>query len=506
MEILMQDYRNDELDYSKLIGNFFLIIADNGKVKFLSDRIGQYGVYCCKKAGMVSSSFIALLTAAAKQGKLVIDRNIATETLLTGNVVGSRTIVDGIDRYFPYLKVNIPGMKPLHSWPTTIEVEDKKNSGFDDLINMQLVEFDDHFKAYDKVLSRYGTVSGLTGGLDSRLLYLLLKKRTDKISLFTNTYNPESLDSKCATQFAEAAGEKFKCFLSRKAESMDSTEYKEMITDGFFFWDGVCRVHHLWLEERKNRSYLKRVYGNYRMSFSGVAGEKYRNHDGLTSKFYGIDKWIKHELLFYSTGNIFTSKTAEDVFYEYYKQKVKDQLGERSTGNRISFNAIRFFYDTVYNTTNRTQRNNIENQLIFFLSPFVEPGSLAVPRSSLGRHMEFELDLIRKLGPGLKHCNLSYGFNLNEKPGLKVRLLPALKTNATISAFHSARNLLVKRNGTYFNRMLKSHPFLQGYRDRVENLKLPIDLKALSLNDSLSPMILQMGMFLSEMESCIEIS
>lgn len=499
LEFIHRHKLNGEFDPSMLMGNFLILFIAQGKITLCSDRIGQYSFYCHKESGVLSSSFLAAIRGASQRSKLRLSRSNTTEVLLTGNAFGSETMVEGITRYLPY---DSHSESLFETVPYGRAVEFSEEASLEG----QLRLLDRHFERYASLLDSKAVVSGLTGGLDSRLLYLLLRRHFQQVQTFTNTYDTASRECSCAAEFARMAAAPFKCFTPERPEEMETPVFREMLRDGFHFWDGVCRIHHLWLEKRKSRGFLREVYGGTTAGVSGVGGERFRIHDGLLSPSYAIDPWIDNEILFNVCGNALLKKDEAREFHRSFKDRVKRLSGASDGERRIDLKSIRSFYDIVYNTANRTLRSSIENQLVYFVSPFVEPGISAVDTDFLTSHRFFELELIRALGPDLADVMTSYGYSPGSPKPLRDRVLFMAKRRYLFSTFHSVRRFLRRNEGTLAERLLSKHPFLKEYLDRVEELELPLDLGRILSCDSLSPLVLQTGMFLAEMEDCLDLS
>lgn len=503
LQAMAGDYLCGNLDGSKFRGNFIVFFIDAQGIAYHADHVGQYNLYYEKDSGFCSSSFLAVATAVSNRaGRLALNRFAVLESLLTGNVIGPETLLESISRFVPSPCCGLPGMTPLLPRRTP---DDPVCFPLDrhDLPDLQLQRLREHFSFYESLFRVYGTSSGLTGGLDSRLLYLVAREFAGEVRLYFNTTNPFSRESRAVTGFAGAAGVKVDVLKTRTSLEIDTGEYKELVRKGFHLWDGACRLHHLWLEERKSADHLRRMFGDCGAGLSGVGGEKFRNHDALLSGSYSIRRWLENEVVFHNCRDIFNSAADRDSFLGRFREKVMLLLGGDPNSSRVPLESIRRYYDVLYNTSNRTFRHSIENQLAFSLCPFVEPDLSVSGFKRIGRHMEFQMALIRKLAPQLQSLPFSYGFGPGQPPALKTRLAPRLKTDRLLPVFHLVRHHVTVKNSDYCLRMTGKHGFLMEYVDRVRDLGLPIRLRELESNPILGPIVVELGMFLSEMESCI---
>lgn len=509
MQLLANDFVANNIDTMQLRGSYIIMFITADEIAYISDAIGQYSIYYHEKSGYVSSSFLSVLVAASSSvGKLRFDKNVAVETLLTGNILGTNTLIEGITRYTPYLSDTLPGMKKLMSPVMQNTTALKHKCNLDCISEMQVKRISDEMSMYQKLFTTYGVTLGLTGGLDSRLLYLALKSAGINVSIYHNTNNHLSCDCTTASSFARSAGEHLVVHLTKGPLDFPSDEYQELLNDAFFLWDGACRIHHTWLEEKKGRNHLNKVYSSSGTGVSGVGGERFRVHDAMLSNSYQFKQWIEKGVLFENTRNIFKNTTTKSEYIDWYNNKVMYDIGlnENVNHGKISLNAIRRFYDVLFNTTNRTLRNSVENQLVFFLSPFVEPSISIMGHGRFGRHMELETKMLTMLSKSLSHIKLSYGFSPDEEPGFVIKLLPYIKKNSTITAYYALNKLRRNSNCEMCANIKYKHAFMNEYVEKVKQLQLPIDIDALLNNTELYSIVYEMGILLSTMEDCIEIA
>lgn len=500
LSCILKEWKEGSFATAKLHGNFLLLILEPDRISLCTDRIGQYSVYFHRESCTLSSSFLATVTAAASRHKLSLNRTNITEVLLTGTGYGHETMVTGVNRLLPDNEEEVDFINVIH--------QNEVSSGQakdDPSIEKQISVLNSIFEMYNMLFKSTGVISGLTGGLDSRLLLFLLRKHPSRLISFTNTYDTESLEYTCAVELAAASGIEHRSYVTKKPWEMDSFEYHEMIKDGFFFWDGVPRIHHLWTEERKSRSHLMNVYDNCTSGVSGVGGERFRIHNGMVSCRYPVGSWIEHEVLQNICGRCLLTTEEGCGFRAEFHKKVSSLAEVDSKDRFITLDRIRRFYDVVYNISNRTYRSSVENQLVFFLSPFVEPGISAVNTAFIRKNRSFELDLISRLAPELSHVKTSYGFSPIDAGVHKDAILHLLKGRTLFGMFHSMKRRIRKQTGLLSGMLLIKHAFLKEYVFRVKDLGLPIDIDLIMKNDSLFPVLLQTGMFLEEMEEFLRV-
>lgn len=173
---------------------------------------------------------------------------------------------------------------------------------------------------------------------------------------------------------------------------------------------------------------------------------------------------------------------------------------------RISRFHIKRYYNEVYNPANRVLRNNIENQLYFFLSPFAEyrvsqKAYAAFP--FLGSHHRFQKEMIKGLAPEAAHISLDYGYKVSDKVPFRFRMVSRLKALLGLKLYFRLYSLR-KKKGQLLAKMIATHPDLKVYIAEVESLNLPLDLEQLKSSDHLSPLLIETGLFLRKLKRYIK--
>ena len=93
METLLTDIRNDNVDYSELLGQFTAILFSNKKIKIICDSMCCKHVFTDTKYSFFSSSLFA---AAAALGQVTINEDALLEKMLTGIIVSPDTMVNEV--------------------------------------------------------------------------------------------------------------------------------------------------------------------------------------------------------------------------------------------------------------------------------------------------------------------------------------------------------------------------------------------------------------------------
>ena len=496
---ILSDYLDNGFDNGRLIGSYFLLFDHEGSFRFYSDPAGVQNIYYHQETGIISSSFLACMAGAAYYaGKLKLNTKAVIEVLITGNLIGPETLVEGILRYESSICQDLPGIRRV-SLSDKYGVNLNASGTFISQINNQLNALGEYFAALKPVVEEMGAMSGLTGGFDSRLLLLSLRKATRNYKVYSTYRSSMTKEFVCAKEMTNAIGCQLFSPVYRTFQEVTTRQFLSLLQHNCYFNDGLIRVHQLWTEEIKSKSYLAGLYGEEKIGFSGVGGEQYRNHTFLLNREYRFKQWFFYEFIFRHCRDPFLSDRDKDQWLQYIQKKIYTLLGLTHGGEYISRYDISRYYNEIYNPANRVVRNNIENQLYFFLSPFTDYHVSKVAYEAhehLGRHHIFEKEMIRRLAPELAHINLDYGYSVGERIPLRYNAAGLLKKVFGLRLFSLYKSL--RRSGRKLDDMCDLHSPITKYVDIVDRLELPISLNKIKNSDHLSPLIIETGFLIKE--------
>lgn len=500
---LLSDFINKTIDPKKLLGSYFIIISDSVKCFCIIDPCGIQNVFYSNRNGIISSSFLAVVTASTN--KYNLNRNAVTEILVTGNLIGPDTIFEDILRVEPALN-NAPANFNWMDIPHPVGPNTQNDS--DNCVTYQIEMLDNYFEDTFEFINNYRPLTGLTGGFDSRLLFLIMQRHIDQIDVFSTSRENPTKEFICASEFAKSINKKIRTIEHSPPDKYKKELFVKSLIDNLYFNDGMVRTNQLWIEEIKSRNYLIKLYGSNRICFSGVGGEQYRNAEYLIKSKYNIKKWLFYECIYRITGNPFNNKLMMNITINYISHKIKMLLNLDNSANFITLFEIKKYNNEIFNTANRTMRNSIENQLIFFLSPFTDyqvSNAAYTAYPFLGKGPEFERKMIYKLAPELAHIKTDYGYSILDKIPFGIIAIPYLKAFLGLKFFNflyfKSKHLT---NFSIYEKILEAHPELNLYCEKLNNLELGIEIKKVQKNNLLSPLLIEMGILLTELESYID--
>ncbi len=508
---ILSDFINNKLNQKKILGSYFILFYHEEKVSFITDPGGIQNVFYNNETGIISSSFLAGIIGVSENiGKLKINREALAEILVTGSLIGSETMVNEIQRFLWFADDNLPNISKAITLNQPSSDNEKKgyNSPVEAAAAQNLILLQ-YLESIKNVLDDIGVASGLSGGLDSRLLYLALKRKTSNYSIYTTSRHIQNIEVKIAERLTDSAGDKlikipYKSYIEKKEKELNETLY-----ENFIYNDGLIRTYQLWHEEIKGKKYIHELYKEKRIGFSGIGGEQYRNSHFLSKRRkYNLPKFIFFELIYRHSGNPFISRKNKNQLVKYIEGKIRKNLN-LTEKSHISFVNIMRFYNEVYNVSNRTTRNNIENQSVFFLSPFADyfvsqKAYNAIPY--LGMHYGFEKHMLKQLSPELSNVNTDHGFAAADRSiPIRYSLVFWLKNLAGLELYNRIYYKLKRNKGKTYHEMIMRHKHLKIYIDKIKQLDLGIDIQKLSQSNLVFPMVLETGFFINQMEPFLKI-
>lgn len=503
---IVEDYANNKFNSALLNGSYFLLFYRDSRFEFYSDDASIQNIFYNQKTSIISSSFLACSIGAAQYiGKLKINKLSVTEILVTGNLIGPDTLFEEIKRYEPRLDSDLPDIKRIKFNKESFLNKQLTGNDFEKEIQAQLTILENYFSSLHLIFEELGVTTGLTGGFDSRLILFLLNKSTNNYSVYSTKKQEISKQLKIANQITKELNKTLITPSYQQAQNLDLNTLYELTQNNFYFNDGLIRTHQLWHEEIKSRKYLGNLYGKNKINLSGVGGEQYRNSEYLLSNNYSFKHWIYNELIYKYAKNPFPTENDKQKFLTQIQKKVEKLLGLKSS-QKISKNSIKRYYNEIWNPANRTIRNNIENQLIFFLSPFTDflvSNAAYNAITKLGWNHKFEKKMLHQLKPSLSNIPLDYGYSINDRIPSKYYLIGFLKSILGANLFYKITlfNKYKKKNTA--SKIVENHPEFRKYIKNTENLNLPINISSVLKSEFLSTLIIEVGFFIDEMKNYI---
>jgi hypothetical protein len=492
LEQILSDFINQKFNTGNLIGNYFIIIHFNDQLYYFIDPLFHQSIFIDIHSGILTSSFLACVVGAkyGNNTKRKVNKKALTETLVTGNLIGSETLIEDIYRLEKSTEKLIDGILKLHD--NAQPNASKKIKTLEEAVDFQLCLLNSYFEAIRPNLELLRGVTGLTGGFDSRLLLMSMIKNNIVPKVYINAKSNRTTQYDIANRICQVIGIKLFC----PSQDIEPCDIKE----NFYFNDGLIRIYQIWTETVKSRHYLESIYEKGKIGFSGIGGEQYRNSDYLLRPEYNFEEWIEAELLMkFSINTLINRKQVKDLV-NYISNKITNEFTLKKD-EKISFSEIKQIQNRLFNNANRTLKNNIDNQLVFFLSPFIEARISSAAYDIvefLGEHHQFEKMMLEKIGGIVNQIELDYGYTPNKSVPQKYLLIGRFKWLVGIKLFNFIQQFLKKK-------IVKSNQ-LSMSSQKLKKLYLPINFELLKQNELLAPLIIEAEIFLNEMEEYIDLS
>lgn len=474
-------------------GIYFILYSDGTRLRFFTDRLGLYSIYHSDDGMVISSSFLGLSRGMTQPQ---LNRMAAVENLLTGTVTGRDTIFEGISRFI----VSQPGrFNDLEFVPSRQELllpgNRKHKTGN---IMDQAALLDNWFEGLLPMASEHGVDSGITGGLDSRLILALCRKhfRSASLQFHSHLRQHADIDFTCGRDICRGLGLEFVEAPVRDAEEMSDSELAARMDEGMYFNDGQVRTHSFWHEEYNTASYRRGILNGKLLGLNGIGGEQYRNMERHLLSFIRPEKWIRFELVEKYSG----TRTASPGTIKEVSRRLSSTIsGITGTPERKRVNLlyIKRYLNEVYNPANRVLRACNENRLTFFLSPLADPVLSEEAYNAIGHlgiSLGYEARLINFIDPEAAAFSSAYGFSFNRKEPLR-SILPPLLFNTLIPGFLKGRiyNLVKKGETDRWVNMSEKSSYLTDCIETVRRENLPLNTAALLRRRDTGPLLFAMG-------------
>lgn len=411
---IYDDFSRGELSFSDLNGYFCIMIWAGEQLYFINDSNNNCRVYVNTATFSISSSFLAQAETFNKE--LTVNKQNVITNLISGCSYGKVTCFNEIEltnidfNSEIYSEINYLSNNPFaQSW-------EKSWTNVNECVTEQI---DVNLRFLQQIKTFTGGANsvdiGLSGGYDSRLLLLLSDKIFDNISLHSNYKKNPDTDILVSREIAGILGKGLKEVPVTTSVEMDESELAGTLRQSFLFYDGQFRVNHGWTRQYRTLDYRKAVLGGCLTALSGHNGEQYRNLFYFNQKKrITIEKFVK-DYIFEGKLGLVTDKESRETIYDFWCSFFKNALTNNSD-QKVGIKDLRKFYTDFWVMAGPGIRCSAENQLSFFIMPFME---YEIIKSSetiipyLGLYGEFESKMITALNPMIADIKSNYGYSFS---------------------------------------------------------------------------------------------
>tara|TARA_R110002050_G_scaffold13971_2_gene44457 strand:+ start:1732 stop:3507 length:1776 start_codon:yes stop_codon:yes gene_type:complete len=503
--LIIDDLRNDSLNRELLRGQYALLVRlkKRDHLILILDSSGIQNLYKSDE-GIVSTSFMACLYSKEKVATL--NRKAAIENLVTGHIVSPDTLINEIKRFHPkgandffiekiLINVNNPNER--------IGIPDFKNR--EEAMEAQLSNLDELFEAF-RNLNIEGADFGLTGGLDSRLLLAFALRNWDenRISVYTNSRlrkgKEKVVDEPIAVGVSKAIGKDLKLGWMSHPTDIEEEHLYETVQKSFKFFDGHVKMHTQYFEAYNNSEFKLNLIGQSRLNTSGIGGEQYRNMERFGSGKWNLRSFLDFKTIKMVAGEALNREELNSLL-DYLVPKVKSRLG---VGDDLSRVDVKKYYNEILNGDRLGARNNMENKLYWFLSPYTEA---KVSEQAYGMcqfignyNFTFQAEMLARVNERMGKVPTDYGFTPTVGLTSKMKVQEMTKLLIPWELFYHTKIKNLHKPGSYdlFNKLNK-YGFIREYLDVIESIFPEVNFEHLNVRPDLMPIAVNLGCFIYEL-------
>jgi len=500
LRALWKDFLKERISLKEIKGDYVLLFWDSRNLTMATSPGNLLPLYYNSSLRCASTSFLAL---ALMMPLIKIRKGVLLHNILTGCIIGARTYINGLNVVDDLQILCKNGIIDNY-----LTFDDNYSShcvysSLEEAAQAQIDALRCFFNRVTPVLQKKGVWLGLSGGYDSRLLYILARETGSRLRVYTH-YKPDNdKEVSIARKIASRGGAELIEVKVRGISQMSREEICKNLERAFWACDGQVRLNWGWASDYRQKWYRKLVAGGAGVGLDGVGGERYRNFTYFLGKMKGED-WIRLVLIneagYFSLSREERAKIAEDLWI-----LVSNEIGWNKS-DKVTLEAVHRFYNTIWLRNRAVQRVRLGNEIGMFLLPFAD---LEVANSSkniigfLGVGGGFEGAMIRMLDESLACIPSVYyskGFPVaNWRECLKGCIKYMLPYNFRFFwrylEWEKACIRYDERNSLFFSDV-KS---MEKYLEPLEDLSFPVDVKRLFINREIGERALALGFALRKL-------
>lgn len=435
LKAIVKDFVDNNLNTTKIKGNFIILIWGGQNWTILKDRLGVQQLFQSNDGYCFSNSFLTLLTCTGKKYKL--NQDAVDEKLTTGFLTGEETLVDGIkkvERHFPY-KIDDNKISLLNYPEHSLEIDVHKN-GKKKSIESNIEVLQDYFEELNDAKYNLKGDVGLSSGFDCRLI-LAASKNTLDIPLHIHSHNTKGVhdkEIKYARKIAEIYGADIHLVPTQKLEKAQDNLIKKTLRENVRFFDGRSARHLGSFSETYTPWYKKVSMGDADYSLNGLGGEIYRDSYFMGSRNLKWEDWAKRFLFFpLSEFSVANEQKMLDTSY-----RIKEKIEKRLNTNFDKADLVKTHahYGLIKMPDSNGSLAQAYGSVSEFYLPFIEYEHVmealkAVPYLGIGG--SYQAKMITRLSPDIAAVGSHYGFSF-DKLSLKYLLWSYVKTKGSVKA------------------------------------------------------------------------
>ena len=498
IDSLFDDLLHQKFDAQKMMGHFSIVWVYKNNITIRSDAMNVQNIFFDQEQQIISSSFLGTLYANKKT--LSLNQDALLENILTGSLAGSDTLIKEIARFENLSSIQKEGLEIIHhKIPVTKQQSSSLN--YNGALASQVNSIDEYFEKIQPFCEEFGSDMGLTSGLDSRLLLTFVKKYVKNFQTHSHFRKNKDVELQIAERVAEISKVPHVSQPVVYPMDMHSAQMFETLNQGFLFFDGQVRMHAFWIEQYNNRQLRERVLDGLKLGMSGVGGEQYRNSEGMVWSKRNLRSFIEYKIFKNISGDSFSSKPVEDKIIDKHLEKVQLKLNLNS--KKADIFTVKRYFNEIFIPARLGARNNAENKISFFLSPFVDwhlsfKAYEAIP--FLGWSNQFEMDMIKQKDARIAAVTSDYGYAFDQKVPWKIHGKTLIKELTPSKIYQKRLDKIFSQKGAHYLTQLRTkHPVINDAIKTIESLQLPVRLSMLFSRPDIMPLLINMGFLINRL-------
>lgn len=414
LRALLTAFEPPQLDWSRLAGQFAVLIRKRGRSFLFTDWFGAFQLFHDEGGQVFSTSLLAALDVQQRvrfspQGLYEYAFNVTPvgdDTVFEGlRTLGPDRIVellpDGI-RYHPVTRT-LPGIDPARALPDRIASARAR-------LHAVVAP---HVAAFDRINSP------LSGGLDSRLLLAALREAGARPDLYV--YGPPGSEDVAVAQAIGRAEGVPVAWINKADTHIAPDAFADHVAREFHVWDGLPNYGNIF-DGGGNTAAAHARHADSALAASGGCGEIFRDF------FYLPDRAMTADTV---AATFFARFLASDASPRFDPHAFLDRIAAKIAAAiamprhaRIPRDRIEHIYPAVRCRALFGREISTEARFGAYLMPFLDHGVVADAMTlplALKRAGRFEAQLIAAIDPGLAAHPSAYGHDFSGPPSTRHR-------------------------------------------------------------------------------------
>jgi hypothetical protein len=406
---IIADIINDN-SLGDVYGHFSIVhyVKSKSFVKIYFDEAG-YGAPYVLNNEIISSSFLACCEAS---NGLSLNKEAIFEQIYTGCYFNDESTFNEVRRItstssllFDKFEIQFVQLK------YRLKKENFSNSN--SALKNQNTTILNYLENWRRQINEHSLDLGLSSGYDSRLLLAAVEKLNFPYQVHSYWKPKLDFDNEVAIELSSVVD---KTLIRVPLSNSKTIDLNSLIKRAFWYYDGLFPANHGWVREYRTIEHRSKILGAVKFGFSGICGEQYRNEYQLFNKKYTLRSVMRNMMLEGDNYEILINSDYRDTGISRLEKTLKKGFALKKDKNKLIRLDIQRFYCEMWVKGGPGIRNQIENQLTYFLSPFTDrylqkSSYQILPYIKYGG--SFQAHMITDLNYSLASVKSDYGFSFN---------------------------------------------------------------------------------------------